>query len=161
MEANAFDRLRISALFIISFAGMMLHMSSATLGEVAGLLGWGGELMNAMKVEGATLASAAGAAEFPEHAAMSTGLFYMVALWFFLMLVPAVLPLLSDRKVLRWVTFGFGVLMTLGGLFDNASHMGVAEEAPFGLAGLLASTVPGVLGVIYAFNWAKGKSGEA
>ena len=46
--------------------------------------------------------------------------------------------------------------MTLGGLLDNASHMGVAEEAPFGLAGMLASTVPGVFGVVFAFGWAKG-----
>ena len=156
MDRNAFQRVRISALFIISFAGMLLHMSSATLGEVAGLFGWGGELMTAMKAEGATLAAAAGAAELPEHEAMNTGLFYVVAVWFFLMLVPAVLPLLSDQKVLRWVTFGFGVLMTLGGLLDNALHMGVAEEAPFGLAGMLASTVPGVFGVVFAFGWAKG-----
>lgn len=154
METNAFDRVRISALFIISFAGMLLHMSSATLGEVVALYGWGGELLNAMKAEGATLVAVAGV-ELPEHEAMGTGLFYVVAIWFFLMLLPAVLPLLSDRKVLRWVTFGFGVLMTLGGLLDSAMHMGVPEEAPFGLAGMLTSTLPGVLGVVFAFNWAK------
>ena len=44
-----------------------------------------------------------------DHETMSRGVFCVGVLWFFLMLVPAVLPLLSGWKVLRRVTFGFGV----------------------------------------------------
>ena len=156
MDTGYFRRAQIAGLFILSIAGMLVHMSLHSVFSSNMLFGWGEELMSAVQVEGATLASIAETAKLPAHEGMSGAMFYVAVLWFVLLMVPAILPLLSDHKALRWVTVIVGVVMTLGGLLDSVLHLTVPEQIPFGLAGIVLSTVPGVFGVVFAFGWAKG-----
>lgn len=156
MDTGSFRRAQIAGLFIISVAGTLVHMSLHSVFSSNMLFGWGEELMSAVQVEGATLASIAETAKLPAHEGMSGAMFYVAVVWFTLLMVPAILPLLSDQKIWRWVTVIVGAVMTMGGLLDSAFHLTVPEEIPFGLAGIVLSTVPGVFGVVFAFGWAKG-----
>jgi len=148
---------RIAGLFIISFLGMMVHMALHSHFAEAKIFGWAESLMNALKTEGATLASVADAAKLPELEMMSGGMFYVVVLWFILMILPAFLLLLTEKRAWRWVTAIVGLVMTLGGIMDGIGHMIMPGQIPLGLSGLIIGSVPGIIAVVLAFGWAKAK----
>ncbi|UZJ40729.1 hypothetical protein OO006_10245 [Prosthecochloris sp. SCSIO W1101] len=155
MSTGSFLRVQIAGLFILSVAGMLVHMSLHNVFSSNMLFGWGEGLIGAMQLEGATLASIAEAAKLPAHEGMSGAMYYVAVVWLALLMVPAILPLLSDQKVWRWVTVIVGVVMAMGGLLDSAFHLTVPEEIPFGLAGIVLSTLPGITGVVFAVKWVK------
>ena len=155
MDTGSFRRAQIAELFIISVAGTLVHMSLHNVFSSNMLFSWGEGLIGAMQVEGATHASIAETAKLPTHSLMSGAMFYVAVVWFTLLMVPAILPLLSDQKIWRWVTVIVGAVMAMGGLLDSAFHLTVPEEIPFGLAGIVLSTMPGIVGVVFAVNWVK------
>ena len=155
MEKISFKRVQIAGLFIISFLGMMVHMALYSHVAEGKLFGWAESLLNALKAEGATLKSVADAARLPEIEIMSGGMMYVAVLWFALLPLLAILPLLTERRAWRWVTAIVGLVMTLGGIFDAISHMTMPGQVPIGLSGLIIGSIPGVIAVVFAFGWAR------
>ena len=157
MNENYFKRLQIAGLFIISFLGMLVHTAMSVLDSSQKLFGWADSLIEALATEAATLSSVAAVAELPTHEAMSAGMFYVMVVWFALMAVPVFLPLLTDKKVWRWITAIVGLLMMFGGLLDGFAHTFAPGQTALGLSGLIISSVPGIFAVVFAFGWAKVK----
>jgi hypothetical protein len=157
MNENYFKRLQIAGLFIISFLGMMVHMALHSHVAESELFGWAENLLNALKAEGATLALVAPSAKLPTLEFMSGGMMYVAVLWFALMIVPAILPLLTEKRVWRWVTVIVGFVMALGGIMDGIGHMTMPGQTAMGLSGLIIGSIPGIIAVVLAFGWAKSK----
>ena len=78
-------------------------------------------------------------------------------LWFDAMIVPAILPLLTEKRAWRWVTAIVGLVMTVTGIGDNVSHMTMLGQVPLGLSGLIIGGIPGIVAVVLAFGWARAK----
>jgi hypothetical protein len=157
MNKALFKRIQIAGLFIISFLGGLVHLALHSHVAEAGLFSWAGNLMEVLRTPGAGLPLAAGVAELPEFEFMSGGMLYIAVLWFTLLIVPAILPLLTDRKGWRWVTAIVGLVMALMGVFDGLVHMSSPGEAAMGLSGLIIGSIPGIIAVVLAFGWARGK----
>jgi len=157
MNENYFKRVRIAGLFIISFLGGMVHMALHSHFAEGKLFGWAESLMNALKTEGATLTSVAATAKLPELEMMSGGMFYVAVLWFTLLILPAFLLLLTEKRAWRWVTAIVGLVITLGGIMDGIGHITMPGQIPLGLSGLIMGSIPGVIAVVLAFGWAKAK----
>ena len=157
MNENYFKRVRIAGLFIISFLGGMVHMALHSHFAEGKLFGWAESLMNALETEGATLTSVAVTAKLPALEMMSGGMFYIAVLWFVLLILPAFLVLLTEKKAWRWVTAIVGLVMTLGGIADGIGHMTMPGQIPLGLSGLIIGSIPGIIAVVLAFGWAKAK----
>lgn len=157
MTGNFFKRIQIAGLFIISFLGMMVHMALHSHFAEGKLFGWAESLLNALKAEGATLKSVAATARLPELKMMSGGMLYVAVLWFALMLLPAFLVLLTEKRAWRWVTAIVGLVMTLMGIVDGIGHMTMPGQIPLGLSGLITGSIPGIIAVVLAFSWAKAK----
>lgn len=159
MENLDFKRLQISSMFIISFLGGMVHMALHSIFGEWKFFGWAENLLNALKAEGATMASVADAAELPKLGMemMSEGMLYIFVLWFSAMIVPAILPLLTEKKGWRWVTAIVGLVMTVMGIVDSVSHMTMPGQVPLGLSGLIIGVIPGIVAVFLAFGWARAK----
>ena len=155
MNEKFFKRLQISGLFIISFLGMLVHMAMHSFVANEGLFSWAGNLLEGLKAEGAILASVAGAAKLPAHEAVSAAMLYVMVLWFILMILPAILPLLTEKRAWRWVTAIVGLVMTLGGILDGFGHMFKPGQTAMGLCGLIIGSIPGIIAVILAFGWAR------
>ena len=155
MNDGLFKRIQIAGMFIISFLGMMVHMSLHSVFGEGLLFGWAESLLNALKAEGATLSSVAAAAKVPELEMMSGGMLYVAVLWFALMILPAILPLLTAQRVWRWVTAIVGLVMTLMGILDGFGHMFTPGQTALGLSGLIIGSIPGIIAVILAFGWAR------
>ena len=155
MNDGLFKRIQIAGMFIISFLGMMVHMSLHSVFGEGLLFGWAESLLNALKAEGATLSSVAAAAKVPELEMMSGGMLYVAVLWFALMILPAILPLLTAQRVWRWVTAIVGLVMTLMGILDGFGHMFTSGQTALGLSGLIIGSIPGIIAVILAFGWAR------
>ena len=157
MENRDFKRLQIAGMFVISFLGGMVHMALHSLFGEWKIFGWAENLLNALKVEGATMASAAEAAKLPELGMemMSEGMLYIFVLWFTAMILPATLPWLTEKRAWRWVTVIVGLVMTVMGIVDSASHMTMPGQVPLGLGGLIIGTIPGIVAVFLAFGWAR------
>ena len=156
MEKVNFKRFQISGMFVISFLGGMVHMAPHSLFGEWKLFGWAENLLNALKTE-ATMASVADAAELPELGMemMSEAMLYIFVLWFAAMIVPAILPLLTEKRAWRWVTAVVGLVMTVMGIYDSVSHMTMPGQIPLGLSGLIIGTIPGIIAVVLAFGWAR------
>ena len=156
MEEVSFKRLQITGMFIISFLGGMVHMALHSVFGEWKIVGWAENLLNALKTE-ATMASVADAAELPELGMemMSEGMLYIFVLWFTAMIVPAILPLLTEKKAWRWVTVIVGLVMTVLGIYDSISHMTMPGQIPLGLSGLIIGCIPGIVAVFLAFGWAR------
>ena len=154
-EKTIFRRLQIAVLFIISFLGGMVHMSMHSMLVEGELLGWAENLLGALKAGGATLPLAADVAELPALEMMSGGMLYVAVLWFALMLLPAILPLLTEKRAWRWVTAIVGLVMVVMGIFDGFVHMTMPGQVPLGLSGLILGSIPGIIAVILAFGWAR------
>lgn len=105
----------------------------------------------------ASVADATGLPEIPEMEMMSEGMLYIFVLWFTAMIVPAILPLLTERRAWRWVTAIVGLVMTLLGIVDSISHMTMPGQLPLGLSGLIIGGIPGIIAVVLAFGWARAK----
>jgi len=150
-------RLRISVMFVISFLGGMVHMALHSLFGEWKFFDWAENLKGALQTEGATMASVADAAELPELGMemMSEGMLYIFVLWFTAMIVPAILPLLTEKKAWRWVTVIVGLVMTVLGIYDSISHMTMPGQIPLGLSGLIIGCIPGIVAVFLAFGWAR------
>ena len=86
---------------------------------------------------------------------MSGGMMYVAVVWFTLMIVPAILPLLTEKRAWRWVTAIVGLIMTLGGIMDGVAHMTMPGQIPLGLSGLIIGSIPGIIAVVLAFGWAR------
>jgi len=157
MNENYFKRVQIAGLFIISFLGGMVHMALHSHFAEGKLFGWAESLMNALQAEGATLTSVAEAAKLPELEMMSGGMFYIAVLWFVLLILPAFLLLLTEKRAWRWVTAIVGLVMTLGGLMDGVGHLTMPGQIPLGLSGLVIGSIPGIIAVALAFGWARAK----
>jgi len=157
MNENYFKRVRVAGLFIISFLGGMVHMALHSHFAEGKLFGWAESLMNALKTEGATLTSVAATAKLPELEMMSGGMFYVAVLWFTLLILPAFLLLLTEKRAWRWVTAIVGLVITLGGIMDGIGHITMPGQIPLGLSGLIMGSIPGVIAVVLAFGWAKAK----
>ena len=157
MEKSFFKRMQIAGLFIISFLGMMVHMALHSHVAEAELFGWAESLLNALKAEGATLALVADSAKLPSLEFMSGGMMYIAVLWFALMVLPAILPLLTEKRAWRWVTAIVGLIMTLGGILDGFGHMLTPGQTAMGLSGLIIGSIPGIIAVVLAFGWAKSR----
>jgi hypothetical protein len=155
MEKSFFKRLQITGLFIISFLGMMVHMALHSHVAEAELFGWAESLLNALKAEGTTLALVADFAKLPTLEFMSGRMMYIAVLWFTLMVLPAILPLLTEKRAWRWVTVIVGLVMTLGGILDGFGHMFTPGQTAMGLGGLIIGSIPGIIAVVLAFGWAK------
>jgi len=155
MEKSFFKRVQVAGLFIISFLGMMVHMALHSHVAEAKLFGWAECLLNALKAEGATLALVADSAKLPTLEFMSGGMMYVAVFWFTLMVLPAILPLLTDKRAWRWVTAIVGLIMTLGGIMDGIGHMTMPGQTAMGLSGLIIGSIPGIIAVVLAFGWAK------
>ncbi|WP_294348577.1 hypothetical protein [Prosthecochloris sp.] len=56
---------------------------------------------------------------------------------------------------MAWRTVIVGVVMAMGGLLGSAFHLTVHEEIPFGLAGIVLCTVPGITVGVFAEKWVK------
>ena len=157
MNENYFKRVRIAGLFIISFLGGMVHMALHSHFAEGKLFGWAESLMNALQAEGASLTSVAEAAKLPDLEMMSGGMFYIAVLWFVLLILPAFLLLLTEKRAWRWVTAIVGLVMTLVGIMDGIGHITMPGQIPLGLSGLILGSIPGIIAVILAFGWAKAK----
>ena len=157
MEKSFFKRMQIAGLFIISFLGMMVHMALHSHVAEAELFGWAESLLNALKADGATLALVADSAKLPSLEFMSGGMMYIAVLWFALMVLPAILPLLTEKRAWRWVTAIVGLVMTLGGILDGFGHMFTPGQTAMGLSGLIIGSIPGIIAVVLAFGWAKSR----
>ena len=157
MNESYFKRIRIAGLFIISFLGGMVHMALHSHFAEGKLFGWAESFMNALKTEGATLTSVAATAKLPELEMMSGGMFYVAVLWFTLLILPAFLLLLTEKRAWRWVTAIVGLVITLGGIMDGIGHITMPGQIPLGLSGLIMGSIPGVIAVVLAFGWAKAK----
>jgi hypothetical protein len=157
MNKALFRRVQIAGLFIISFVGGLVHMALHSHIVERDFFGWAEGLMDVLRTGGAGLPLAAGAAELPEFEFMSGGMLYIAVLWFALLIVPAILPLLTDRKGWRWVTAIVGLVMALMGVLDGLAHMSSPGETAMGLSGLIIGSIPGIIAVVLAFGWARGK----
>ena len=157
MERSLFKRVQIAGLFIVSFLGRMVHTALHSHFAEGKIFGWAESLMNALKAEGATLKSVADAARLPELEMMSGGMLYVAVVWFALMIVPAILPLLTERRAWRWVTAIVGLIMTLGGIMDGVAHITMPGQIPLGLSGLIIGSIPGIIAVVLALGWARVK----
>jgi len=157
MNERYFKRVQIAGLFIISFLGTLVHMAMHFLSTDNSLFTWAGNLLQGLKAEGATLSSVAGAAELPAHEAMSAGMLYIMIIWFALMIVPAIIALLTDKKAWRWVTAIVGTVMVLGGIADGIGHTFQPGQLALGLGGLIIGSIPGIIAVVLAFGWARAK----
>ena len=155
MNDGLFKRIQITGLFIISFLGGMVHMALHSHVAEGALFGWAESLLNVLKAESATLPLVADAAKLPALQFMSSGMLYVAVLWFALMIVPAILPLLTEKRAWRWVTAIVGLVMTLGGIFDGIGHMTMPGQTAMGLSGLIIGSIPGIIAVILAFGWAR------
>jgi len=71
------------------------------------------------------------------------------------MLLPAILPLLTEKRAWRWVTAIVGLVMVVMGIFDSFVHMTTPGQAALGLSGLMLGSIPGIIAVIFAFGWAR------
>jgi hypothetical protein len=157
MERSLFKRVQIAGLFIISFLGGMVHMTLHSHFAEGELFGWAEGILNALKAEGATLASVADAVELPELEMMNGGMFYVAVLWFVLMILPAFLLLLTEKRAWRWVAAVVGLVITLAGIMDGIGHMTMPGQIPLGLSGLIMGSIPGIIAVVLAFSWTKAK----
>lgn len=157
MNENYFKRVQIAGLFIISFLGTLVHMLMHFLSTDNSLFNWAGNLLQGLEAKGATLSSVAGAAKLPTHEAMSAGMFYIMVIWFALMIAPAIITLLADKKVWRRVTAIVGTVMVLGGILDGIGHAFQPGQLALGLGGLLLGSIPGIIAVVLAFGWARAK----
>jgi len=155
MEKLFFKRMQIAGMFIISFLGMMVHMALHSHVAEAELFGWAESLLNALKSEGTTLALVADSAKLPTLEFMSGGMMYVAVLWFALMVLPAILPLLTEKRAWRWVTAIVGLIMTLGGILDGFGHMFTPGQTAMGLSGFIIGSIPGIIAVVLALGWAK------
>ena len=79
-EKTIFRRLQIAGMFIISFLGMMVHMSMHSVFSEGLLFDWAENLLGALKAGGATLPLAADVAELPAIEMMSGGMLYIAVL---------------------------------------------------------------------------------
>ena len=154
-EKTIFRRVQIAGLFIISFLGGLVHMSMHSMLVEGELLGWAEKLLYALKAGGATLPLAADVAELPALEMMTGGMLYVAVFWFALMLLPAILPLLTEKRAWRWVTAIVGLVMVVMGIFDSFVHMTTPGQAALGLSGLMLGSIPGIIAVIFAFGWAR------
>jgi hypothetical protein len=157
MNNGLFRRLQIAGLFIISLVGGMVHMALFLAFSDAELFGWAEKLLSALKVEGATLSSVADATILPHIDLMTGGFSYLPILFFGLMMVPVILPLVTARKAWRWVTAILGLGMIVMGIIDGVEHMALPGQVPIGLSGLVLSAIPGIIAVVLAFSWARAK----
>ena len=155
MNKNYFKRVQIAVLFIISFLGGMVHMALHSHFAEGKIFGWAESLMNALEAEGATVASIAEVVKLPDLEMMSEGMLYVAVLWFALMLLPAFLLLLTEKRAWRWVTAIVGLVMTLMGIIDGIGHITMPGQIPLGLSGLILGSIPGIIAVVLAFDWAK------
>ena len=155
MNKNYFKRIQIAVLFIISFLGGMVHMALHSHFAEGKIFGWAESLMNALKTEGATVASIAEVVKLPDLEMMSEGMLYVAVLCFVLMVLPAILPLLTEKRAWRWVTAIVGLVMTLMGIIDGIGHITMPGQIPLGLSGLILGSIPGIIAVVLAFDWAK------
>lgn len=157
MNNVLFKRLQIAGLFIISFLGMTVSMILFFAFVDGKLFGWVENLLNALKVEGATLFSVADAAKLPDIELMSTGWLYLSILWFGLLILPAILPLLTAKREWRWVTAIEGLGITVLGAIVGIADMTMPGQVPEGLSVLVLSTIPGIIAVVLAFGWARAR----
>ena len=157
MERIDFMRLRISVMFVISFLGGMVHMALHSLFGEWKFFDWAENLKGALQTEGATMASVADAAELPELGMemMSQGMLYVFVVWFAVMILPAIIPLLTEGRRWRWMTAIVGLVMTIMGLVDSFSHMTMPGQIPLGLSGLIIGIIPGIAAVFLSINWAR------
>ena len=155
MNKNYFKRVQIAVLFIISFLGGMVHMALHSHFAEGKIFGWAESLMNALVVKGATVASVSDAANLPDLEFMSSGMLYVAVLWFVLMVLPAILPLFTEKRAWRWVTAIVGLVMTTMGIIDGIGHITMPGQIPLGLSGLILGSIPGIIAVVLAFDWAK------
>jgi hypothetical protein len=155
MNKNYYKRVQIATLFIISFLGGMVHMALHSHFAEGKIFGWAESLMNALKAEGATLTAVADTAKLPDLEFMSGGMLYVAVLWFALMVLPAILPLLTEKRAWRCVTAIVGLVMTMMGIMDGIGHITMPGQIPLGLSGLILGSIPGIIAVVLAFDWAK------
>ena len=78
-------------------------------------------------------------------------------MFFGLMILPAILPLLTGKREWRWVTAIVGLGMVVMGIIDGISHASIPGQLPLGLSGLVISSIPGIIAVVFAFGWARAK----
>jgi hypothetical protein len=152
-----FMRLQISVMFVISFLGGMVHMALHSVFGEWKFFDWAENLQSALQAEGATMSSVADAAELPELGMemMSQGMLYVFVVWFAVMILPAIIPLLTEGRRWRWVTAILGLVMTIMGIFDSISHMTMPGQFPLGLSGLIIGSIPGIAAVFLTLNWAR------
>jgi len=157
MNNGLFRRIQVAALFVISGLGAMVHMALYLGFSDVKFFGWTEKLLNALKVEGATLSSVADAAKLPDVELISGGMSYLIILFSGLLILPAILPLVTAKRAWRWVTAIVGLGITVLMIIDGVEHMTMPGQVPVGLSGLILSTIPGIIAVVFAFSWARAK----
>ncbi|HDM43540.1 MAG TPA: hypothetical protein ENG29_04040 [Firmicutes bacterium] len=152
MDEKYFKRIQISVLFIISFLGGLTHMALHTMAGESGVWVWIRDTLLPGLENPSSIS-------IPEHATEMTGwtgegMLIFIAFYFFAMIVPAGLSLISGKKVSRWIVAVLGTIMVAMGILDGFAHMFTRGEWGLGLSGLLIGGIADVIAVVLAYRWA-------
>jgi hypothetical protein len=154
MDNQKFLRLQISALNLVAFFGLVMHVLMATFEMV----------ISSLKAI-VTLAADGGAVDAELLSRFNDVLKHMGGDWVAIMmfvfivlsLATVVLPLLFEAKAARWTTAILGGLLALMNAIDGATHIFAEGEVINGLYTLLISAGIGLIGTVLAFRWAREK----
>ncbi len=74
--------------------------------------------------------------------------------WFVILLIPAVIPVFLKNKICRYITFIFGVLITLMNFFIGLGYI-LDDQFKFGMILILYWGTFGILASIISLKWIK------
>ena len=80
------------------------------------------------------------------------GAFLLGIYWFIILLIPAIIPVIFNSKILRYITFILGVLVTIVNLFVGIGYI-MDNQLIFGLIIMFYWGTLGVTASIFSLKW--------
>jgi hypothetical protein len=152
MTDMRFTRLQIAGLFLVSFLGLVMHVSMFSFETAVDL----SHVAVQTNTEGGRvdMGIITGLGEHLEEMA-SPAVPLMMFVFVLVSLAAVVLPLLSEVRVIRWLTAILGLLLAAMNTIDGAVHIFKDGDVINGLYTLLISGGIGFVAVVLAFRWAR------
>jgi len=85
---------------------------------------------------------------------LTYGIFLTGIYWFLFMLIPAIIPIFTNKKLWKYITFIIGLLITLINMVIGIGYM-IDNQIKFGLLLLLYWGIFGITASVNSFKWIK------
>jgi hypothetical protein len=82
------------------------------------------------------------------------GTFISGTYWFIILLIPAIIPIIFNNKIWRYITFILGILITIINLFVGLGYI-LGNQIQLGLIFILYWGVLGITAVVFSYKWIK------